>query len=865
MPDWFDATPGRLYVVATLLPLAAFVVMLGIGGVRCLCRPYRQVGGTASSVYWLLGGDRPLKTGAYWATGCMAAAAALAVTGLVLFLSDGYRADLSPEQRAARWGERVDWVRIGAADSAPPGEWENRGGDRRRTPPGLSLALELGYRIDHLSALMFAMVTVIGTGIFVFSIGYMKDETDEVVEDHEVDAQTPRPRPEDPPEAAAHPPAHPAHHDGHGPGTEHGFRRRGRYGRFFLYLSLFCFSMLNLIVADNLFQVFVSWELVGLCSFFLIGFYYERPSAARAANKAFIVNRIGDAGFLVGILIAWTSLGTLNFEEMTRRVRSPERDTHGRLEYADRLVRVNPKVDEDGDRRYVLPAEAGTGSHLALFPIRWENPRHYHGLGPHAHTSRHGDGAEHDAEDGFWPDARPTYFSYGAMPYWLFVVMGLGIFLGCVGKSAQVPLHTWLPDAMEGPTPVSALIHAATMVAAGVYLVGRAFPLFAPEVLLVIAYTGAVTLFVSATIALVQTDIKRVLAYSTCSQLGYMMLALGVGGWVAGLLHLLTHAFFKALLFLGSGSVILGCHHEQDLRKMGGLYPKMRVTALTMLVGVLAITGAPLFSGWYSKDMIIGSALGFGLVHKEHILLFLLPLLTAAMTGFYMFRLWFLAFTGKPRDEHVHATAHESPAVMTLPLVVLAAFSIGVAWGSPVWDADASYLGHLLEKGEPGAVEAQFLEERHETHEYHLTAGAMALIAAALGAGLAVVVYWKPRIDPAAIRAQLGGVYTFLLRKWYFDEMYDAAVVRPTVRLAFAAAAADKRPTDAPPPPGQPELPPKRFDLLTLDGWLNALGQAVGSVGKGLRAVQTGQLRNYVLFLALTVAALLGILLSLGG
>jgi NADH-quinone oxidoreductase subunit L len=226
------------------------------------------------------------------------------------------------------------------------------------------------------------------------------------------------------------------------------------------------------------------------------------------------------------------------------------------------------------------------------------------------------------------------------MPYWLLVAAGLGIFLGCVGKSAQFPLQVWLPDAMEGPTPVSALIHAATMVAAGVYLVGRCFPLFTMEVLLTIAYTGAITLFVAATVALVMTDIKKVLAYSTVSQLGYMMLALGVGGWVAGLFHLVTHAFFKALLFLGSGSVIYGCHHEQEMTRMGGLYPKMKITALTMLMGVLAISGTFLFSGWYSKDAILAQAIGFVLVpdNRHHFLLFLLPLVTAGITTFYMFR-----------------------------------------------------------------------------------------------------------------------------------------------------------------------------------------------------------------------------------
>jgi NADH-quinone oxidoreductase subunit L len=349
-----------------------------------------------------------------------------------------------------------------------------------------------------------------------------------------------------------------------------------------------------------------------------------------------------------------------------------------------------------------------------------------------------------------------------------------------------------------------------------------------------------------------------------------MMLALGVGGWVAGLLHLLTHAFFKALLFLCSGSVIHGCHHEQDLRKMGGLFSKMKITAITMLIGVLAIVGTPLFSGWYSKDMILGQTLGFGLVqkdlgHPEHVLLFLLPLLTAAMTGFYMFRLWFLAFTGKPRDEHVHAHAHESPWLMTLPLIFLAIFSLGVAWGWPLWEVEASYLANLLHAGEPAAVSVGFMEVRNEAHEYHLQTTIFALLAAASGVVLAIVMYWRPKIDPAEIRAKFGGVYRFLLNKWYFDEAYDAAFVRPTVALAKASAAADKQPTDAPPPPGEPELPPKRFDFLTLDGWLNAIGQAAGTVGRSLRGLQTGMLRTYIVALALTVVVLLGMLLSLTG
>ncbi len=843
----FADHPGRLFVLATLLPLVGFILLALVGATRSLYRPYRQVGGFGSSMYWLLGGDRPLKSGAYLVTACMALAAALGLLGLVKFLQDPViLATGQPDP--ARWSERIDWVRLGAVDTSPPEEWALRQRtDPNRPVPATAIALELGYKIDHLTALMFAMVTVIGTAIFIFSLGYLSDESHETVADHEVDQQG----------SLLKLPLSQSH-EGNGPTAEsgeHQFRRRGRFGRFFLYLSLFCFSMLNLIIADNLFQVFVSWELVGLCSFFLIGFYYERPSAARAANKAFIVNRIGDAGFLIGIMIAWSCLGTLNFEEMKHRLRSPERDTHGPLELGDQFVRVNLGQDILDEPRYGLPPreEAGNGQYLALFPIRWKNPDHFHGLGYEA--------GEHN-ESGFYPEPEQTIFSYDVMPYWLFVVMGLGIFIGCVGKSAQVPLQTWLPDAMEGPTPVSALIHAATMVAAGVYLVGRCFSMFAPEVLLVIAYTGAITLFISATIALVQTDIKRVLAYSTCSQLGYMMLALGIGGWVAGLLHLLTHAFFKALLFLCSGSVIHGCHHEQDLRKMGGLFARMPITALTMLVGVLAIVGTPFFSGWYSKDLIIQTALGYGLEHPKHMALFVLPLLTVAMTGFYMFRLWFLAFVGQPRDSHVHEHAHESPWVMTIPLVFLAVFSLGVAWGWPVWDVDASYLGHLLHAGEPAAVEIGFRNSLHKGHEHHMLAGLLALGAAVLGVGLAVVMYAKPVLNPASLRASVGPLHNFLMRKWYFDEVYHVAVVKPTIALARASAAVDKRPTEN--GTGEP-IATRRFDPFTLDGWLNAIGQVFGAVGRSLRVLQTGQLRTYVLVLALTAVVVLAILTATNG
>ncbi|MBO0697877.1 MAG: NADH-quinone oxidoreductase subunit L [Zavarzinella sp.] len=713
MVNWLLATPGRLYVVATLLPLAAFALLLVAGGIRAVCRPYRESNAFARFVYFFLGGHRPLRAGAYLATGAIAVSAVLAIVGLVRFLEEAEALKAQPLEMEQRWAERTPWAEVGPSGT------------------GQAVTLEIGYRIDHLTALMFAMVAFVATWIFVFSIGYMGDETETIHEDHEAHVTRP-----------------------------------GRFGRFFLYLSLFSFSMLNLVIADNLFQVFVSWELVGVCSFFLIGFYHERDSAAFAANKAFIVNRVGDAGFLIGLAVVWTYFGTFNFQEIF--------------------------------------------SDLA-------------GAGP----------------------PRP-------LPHTLFVIAGIGVFLGCVGKSAQFPLHTWLPDAMEGPTPVSALIHAATMVAAGVYLVGRCYPLFAPEVRLLIAYTGMITLFLAATIALVQTDIKRVLAYSTVSQLGFMMLALGVGGWVAGLLHLLTHAFFKALLFLGSGSVIYGCHHEQELTRMGGLRRRMPVTAVTMLVGVLAISGTPFFSGWYSKDLILSNAMGFASQNGQHTALFVVPLVTAGMTAFYMFRLWFLAFAGGPRSEAAEH-AHESPLVMTLPLIVLAAFSGFVAWGWPLWSPHASYLGHLLEEARPGMAHGLDIED--PTH----SAGWLALAAAVAGLGIAVLMYGVRAIDPAAVKARAGALYAFLKEKWRFDDLYDAVFVRPAVAFAYGTARFDKRAA----PAGQADVADRTVNVSSLDGVLNAVGLGTLSVGRRLRQAQSGFIRGYVTALMLAAVALVGLIVFL--
>jgi NADH-quinone oxidoreductase subunit L len=424
------------------------------------------------------------------------------------------------------------------------------------------------------------------------------------------------------------------------------------------------------------------------------------------------------------------------------------------------------------------------------------------------------------------------------------------------------------------------------MVAAGVYLVGRCFPLFTYEVSLTIAYTGAITLFMAASIAVVMTDIKKVLAYSTVSQLGYMMLAIGVGGWVAGLFHLITHAFFKALLFLGSGSVIHGCHHEQEMTKMGGLFGKMKITALTMLMGVLAIAGIPLFSGWYSKDAVLAHCLGFSLVHNEHFLLFLLPLSTAGITTFYMFRMWFMTFTGKPRDEHVHEHAKESPLLMTVPLIALAFFAVAIGWGWPIWDPMASWLEHQIHHSQPKAVLGDFggyaatndghivddlstgpeytiegLNPRAQAYINHNLAGNIALASVLLGLTFAFLIYYRKVMNPADAVGQFPGAYRFLQNKWYVDELYSAMLVRPSMVLAGCCRWFDTTVID-----GVLHMAAKVTVLVSfvsglndrriVDGLANTLAGVCQGVGNWLKGVQTGYIRSYVLFLVLAAIGL---------
>ncbi len=658
-----------------------------------------------------------------------------------------------------------------------------------------SLRFAIDYYVDSLTLVMFTMVTLIASLIHLFAIGYMSDELTEDYEDHQV-------------------------HTSHGH-----LHRPGRFYRFFAFMSLFSFSMLGLVLAGNVFMVFIFWELVGVCSYFLIGFYTERKSASTAANKAFIMNRVGDFGFLIGLMILLTYFGTFQFASRVEAgVTRPGlfdmlRDEHGAV-----------KLSEKGDTVFLNDAE---------------------------HSEAHPQNTLHETK---------------TIPYFLLVTAGLGVFAGCVGKSAQFPLQTWLPDAMEGPTPVSALVHSATMVAAGVYLAGRFYPMFLPEVLLTIAYIGCITLFLAATIAIVATDIKRVLAYSTISQLGYMMLALGVGGWAAGLFHLITHAFFKSLMFLCSGSVIYGCHHVQEMPQMGGLRRKMPITAYTMLVGVIAIAGLAIpipnwtiaFSGYHSKDAIVATAMTFADLNRTHFLLFYGPMIGAGITAFYMFRLWFYTFAGEPRDQHVYEHAHESPWIMTVPLLVLSVFAAFCATGG-----EGGFLFQMLTASEPAGVAEGLsadmsgvnLPGHAAIHARHAMAGTYALIMAILGTLTAYVFYGARLLDPAEVRRQFSSLHTFLVEKWWFDELYDVMFVRPVHVVARWCTAIDRDAFD-----GFLHFMARLavlvskwdriFDEQIIDGFVNRLADVTFSTGRIFGYLQSGRLRQYVMFIVVGVVGI---------
>lgn len=565
-----------------------------------------------------------------------------------------------------------------------------------------NLDIHIGISIDRLTAVMLILVTTVSTLVHIYTIGYMHGE----------------------------------------PG----------YARFFAYIALFTFSMLMLVMADNLLQLFVFWEAVGLCSYLLIGHWYERASACAAATKAFLVNRVGDFGFILGLFLVWYSFGSLDYATVFAQA--------GQL--------------------------ASKTTNL---------------LGPFGGT---------------WDVSVMT-------------MICLLLFTGAVGKSAQVPLHVWLPDAMEGPTPISALIHAATMVTAGVFMVARLAPLYnlSPTAMTVVALVGALTMMLGATIALTQTDIKRVVAYSTMSQLGYMVMACGLGAYSAGMYHLLTHGAFKALLFLGCGSVIIALHHEQDMRHMGGLKDKLPVTYWTFLVGSLALAGFPLTAGFFSKDDLLVSSWSAGPLGQ---VLTICGLVTAGLTAFYSFRLVFVTFWGKSHvDPHHAGHVHEPSTTMTAPLMVLAVLSIV-----------AGYLGI------PAFLEPVFHGEGAGAHhEGSAALGIMALatLMGLTGIGAAYYLYVLNPGLPDRLAQQWRAAYELSLHKWYIDEAYDRSLVRPTLSAAQGLW--------------------KHVDVAIIDGAVNGVARAVAWGGWLIRLTQSGQTQHYALGMTLGAVVILTVYLLL--
>jgi len=650
------------------------------------------------------------------------------------------------------------------------------------------LKLPIGYYIDALTILMMVMVTLVATCIHIYSWGYMSEELQDTVVDHEITRT-----------------------DGLPPVV-----RPGRFHRYFQYLSLFSFSMLGLVLASNLFMVFVFWELVGICSYLLIGFYLERPAAVRAATKAFVVNRIGDFGMLVGIAAFWAATGTVAFTDDSQRP--------GLFTVAAQLKQFVGEQASAG-----LKAQ---GTYLA-------SP-----------------GSSEDTQ---------------SLTYFLLLLGGLGIFCGCVGKSAQFPLHVWLPDAMEGPTPVSALIHAATMVAAGVYLVGRFYPALTAEALFIIAAVGTVSLFLAGTMALVAKDIKRVLAFSTISQLGLMMFGLGIGGWVAGLFHLITHAFFKALLFLCAGSVIHATH-TGDMTQLGGLVRKMPWTAMTMLVGCLAIIGAGIppwggLSGFYSKDAILAQAYLLASYGGLLARIFLgVAVLGAFLTGLYIFRLWFLTFAGPSRDPNRLDHAHESSPTMLAPIVTLAVLSVIAGWTVPA--TGISIPGLLLQAdSRPHAFTKSSLwpdwtvppEADSHAPEIHGPASWLAFSAGMLGVLTATIFYGLRWLDAKLIARLFPIPYRLLWNRWFIDWLYEKVIVTITLRLAQVVAWVDKQIIDTILDGAAGAIrtfafTEDLFDRRVVDGAVNSIGHFAYRLGSELRRVQTGLLRQY---LAIVVASII--------
>jgi NADH-quinone oxidoreductase subunit L len=582
-------------------------------------------------------------------------------------------------------------------------------------------------RVDPLAAVMILVVTGIGSLIHIYSTAYMGEESD------------------------------------------------SEFARYFSYLNLFAAFMLVLVLGSNFLVMFVGWEGVGLCSYLLIGFWFQKQSASDAGKKAFIVNRIGDFGFVLGVLLAFVRFGSIDFQDIARAAGAMSPET-----------------------------TFGTVSMITLL-----------------------------------------------------------LFVGATGKSAQIPLHIWLPDAMEGPTPVSALIHAATMVTAGVYMIGRNAVLFshAPQTLMIVGVIGTATALMAGTIGLVQNDIKRVLAYSTVSQLGYMFLAMGVGAYAAGIFHLYTHAFFKALLFLGSGAVIHALAGEQDLRRMGGLKKDLPITYWTFLVGAVAIAGVPGLAGFFSKDEILFRTYAAG-----HTLLWIVGVLTSLLTAIYMFRLVFLAFHGDPpsppstagephiapsHDAPPHIAPshdalshiapshgphlHDAPPAMALALVVLAVGSVAAGYlGLPSVLGGGDWFARFLEPSF-----APHAQEEVAEHGLELTLMLVSSLVAVAGIGIAAFFFLKNRLAAGPLADRFAGVRTLLLNKYYVDEVYDAAVVQP-IRILSE------------------DVLWKVIDVRVIDGAVNGVGETVAGASAWLRRVQSGSVRSYAASVFLGVVLILG-------
>ena len=553
-----------------------------------------------------------------------------------------------------------------------------------------SFKVSVGFLIDPLTAIMLIVVTTVSLLVHIYSSGYMHGD----------------------------------------PG----------YYRFFSFLSLFTFSMLMLVMGNNLLQLYFGWEAVGLCSYFLIGFWYEKKSAADAGKKAFIVNRFGDFGFGLGVFMIFLFIGSIQYSEIFAKVGTLQGQTVNMLGYNVDLV----------------------------------------------------------------------------------TLIALLLFCGAAGKSAQIPLHVWLPDAMEGPTPVSALIHAATMVTAGVFMVARFSPLFnlSPTAMAVVAITGAVTSLFAASIALVQNDIKRIIAYSTCSQLGYMFLACGVGAYGAGVFHLYTHAFFKALLFLGAGSVMHAMQGELDIQKMGGLRKHMPLTFLTFFIASLSIAGIPGLAGFFSKDEILWLAYNGGPVGK---IVWVIGTLVAGITAFYSFRIIWLAFFGSFRGGHeLEHHLHESPSSMTIPLLILGVGAIAAGWIgiSPLLGGN-NWVAHFLEEavGHPHV---------HGSHSEEWMVMGISVAVAVAGILTSMIFYlWRPEL-PKILGSKFKAVYTVLWNKYYVDEFYDFIIVRPTKWIATSIL------VDV-------------TDGKIIEGIVNGVPRWIAVFGESLRKIQTGNLQHYAI------------------